>query len=329
MLSNTIVRDSNVLVGTPIQRNLQLIAERGRLRVPQLIQVKAKDPDLSTQDGLSRFDAQSWALVHMLMFDKGGARAKGLNQLFQLLAGGMDAEKAFAEALGAPEALEADYNQYLSKGIYSFVQLNVDVSVKKEGFSQRDVSPSEAATLRSLLYTATGRPIEARAAFAEARKGDAAADTYAAEGLLLEREGKLEEAKAAYEQAATAGSKSPYAHYRLATLRWAPNPSPDTLKGIDQLLTRAVALNSRHADAYAMLGEVRSLLGDENALGLAIRAAQLQPSKASHRLVGARILMRQKRYDEALKALQAATALPMSPEQQRMARELQAVIERK
>ena len=150
MLSNTIVRDSNVLVGTPIQGNLQLIAERSRLRVPQLIQVKAKAPDLSTQDGLSRFDAQSWALVHMLMFDKGGARAKALNQLFQLLAGGMDAEKAFAEALGAPEALEEDYNQYLSRGIYSFVQLNVDVSVKKEGLSQRDVSPSEAAALRSL-----------------------------------------------------------------------------------------------------------------------------------------------------------------------------------
>jgi hypothetical protein len=132
--------------------------------------------------------------MHMLMFDKGGARAKVLNQLFQMIAGGMDAEKAFAEALGAPEALESDYNLYLSKGIYSFIQLNVDVSVKKEGFSQRDVSPSEAAALRSLLYTATARPIEARAAFAEARKGDAAAETYVAEGLLLEREGKLDEA---------------------------------------------------------------------------------------------------------------------------------------
>lgn len=90
-----------------------------------------------------------------------------------------------------------------------------------------------------------------------------------------------------------------------------------------------MTLNSRHADAYAMLGDVRALLGDENALGLAVRAAQLQPAKASHRLVATRILLRQKRYDEALKALQAATALPMSPEQQRMACELQAGIERK
>jgi hypothetical protein len=90
-----------------------------------------------------------------------------------------------------------------------------------------------------------------------------------------------------------------------------------------------VTLNSRHADGYAMLGEVRSLLGDENALGLAVRASQLQPAKASHRLVATRILVRQKRYDEALKAPQGATALPMSPEQAKMARELQAAIERK
>jgi hypothetical protein len=68
----------------------------------------------------------------------------------------------------------------------------------------------------------------------EARKGDAAAET--------------------------SGPKSPYAHYRLATLRWTPNPSQGALKGIGQLLTQAVTLNSRHAEAYAMLAEVRSLL---------------------------------------------------------------------
>ena len=101
------------------------------------------------------------------------------------------------------------------------------------------------------------------------------------------------------------------------------------MQGIDQLLTRAVALNSRHADAYAMLADVRSLLGDVNAFGMAVRATQLQRGKASHRLVAIRILMRQKRYDDALKVLQSATALPMSPEQARMARELQGALERR
>jgi tetratricopeptide (TPR) repeat protein len=329
VMSNTIVRDGKVFVGTPIQRNLQLIAERSRLLLPALIQMKAGAAELKTDDGLSRFDAQAWALVHMLMFGHNGVREKALNQFLQLLVGGMDADKAFREALGAPEALEADYNQYLSRGIYSFLQFNVDVTVKKEGFSQRDLSASEAAAMRSLFYTATARPIEARAAFVEARKGDAAAETYTAEALLLEREGKRDEARQAYEQAVAAGSKSPFAHYRLATLRWTPNPSPETLKDIDQLLTRAVTLNSRHADAYAMLADVRSQLGDANAFGMAVRATQLQPGNASHRLVAARVLVRQKRYDEALKVLQTATALPMSPEEQRMARELQTVLERR
>jgi tetratricopeptide (TPR) repeat protein len=329
VLSNTIVRESSVLIGAPIPDDLRFIQERSRLRLTQLVGMKPNDRELSTQDGLSRFDAQAWALVHMLMYDNKGARAGALNQLFKMLADGTEPARAFREALGPPESLEDDYARYLTKSIYSFMQLNVDVSVKKEGFAQRDVPPAEAAALRSLFYAATNRPIEARAAFAEARKGDAAAETHAAEGLLLERDGKLEEAKAAYEQAAAAGSKSPYAHYRLATLRWGTNPSTETLKGIDQLLTRAVTLNSRHADAYAMLGEVRSVLGDPDALGLAVRATQLQPTKVSHRLVAARILLRQKRPDEAAKVLQAAATLSMSPEQARVLQELQTAASRK
>ena len=237
MLSNTIVREANVLVGTPIQGNLQLIAERSRLRVPQLIQVKAKAPDLSTQDGLEPLRRavmgagahadvrQGWRPRESVESAVPAARRRHGRR-----------EGVCRSARGLPRPSKRITTSICHGEFDLFVQLNVDASVKKEGFSQRDVSPSEAAALRSLWATATGRPIEARAAFAEARKGDAGAETYAAEGLLLEREGKLDEAKAAYEQAAAAGSKSLYAHYRLATLCWGPNPSQDTLKGIRSAL---------------------------------------------------------------------------------------------
>ena len=329
VFSNTIVRDSAILVGAPIPDNLRYIGERSRLLVPQLVAMKAGTPELATYDGLARFDAQAWALVHMLMFGNGGKGNPGFNQYFKLLASGTTADQAFREALGDPVALERDYALYLTRSIYSFAQLNVDASVKKEGFAQRDVTAGEAAAWRSLLYAATNRPIEARAAIAQARKENAAAETYVAEGLLLEREGKDAEARAAYEQAAAAGSKSPYAHYRLATMRWNSNPNNDALKEIEQLLTKAVNLNTRHADAYAMLGEVRSMLGDDKAVSLAIRAAQLEPADAGHRLTIVRILLRQKRPDEARKALQDAMALTMSEQQARHARELQAAIDRK
>jgi tetratricopeptide (TPR) repeat protein len=329
VFSNTIVRDSAVVVGAPIPDNLRLIAQRSRLHVPQIVAMKAAAPELATPDGLSRFDAQAWVLVHMLMFGNNGSRTAAVNQYFKLLAGGTSPEQAFREALGEPAGLERDYDPYLNRSIYSFLQLNIDVTVKKEGFAQRDVSAGEAAALRSLLYAASNRPIEARAAMAQARKENAAAEAHVAEGLLLEREGKLDEARAAYEQAATAGSKSPYAYYRLATMRWNPNPSTDTLKELEQLLTKAVNLNTRHADAYALLAEVRSLLGDNNAAALALRAAQLQPGDADHRLTIVRILLRQKRPDEARKVLEEAMALTMSPEQARHARELQTALDRK
>jgi tetratricopeptide (TPR) repeat protein len=145
---------------------------------------------------------------------------------------------------------------------------------------------------------------------------------------MLEREGKSDEARAAYEQAAAAGSKSPYAHYRLATMRWNPNPSTEALKEIEQLLTKAVSLNARHADAYDLLAEVRSLLGDPNAPALAIRAVQLEPADPDHRLTVVRILLRQKRPDEARKVLQEAMAFPMSPEQVQRAKQLQSALER-
>lgn len=328
VLSNTIVRDSAVLVGAPIPDNLRFIAERSRLFVPQIVQMKSNAPELKTADGLSRFDAQSWVLVHMLMFGNNRSRNGAVNQYFKLLAGGTNPDQAFREALGDPAALEHDYNLYLTRSIYSFVQFNVDVAVKKEGFSLRDVPAGEAAALRSLVYAGTDRPIEARAAMAQARKENAAAETHVAEGLLLEREGKMDEARAAYEQAATAGSKSPYAHYRLATMRWNPNPSTEALKDIEQLLTKAVSLNTRHADAYGLLAQVRSMLGDPNAVSLALRAAQLQPADPDHRLTIVYILLRDKRPEEARKVLKEAMAFPMSPEQAQRARQLQSALER-
>jgi len=70
------------------------------------------------------------------------------------------------------------------------------------------------------------------------------------------------------------------------------------------------------------------VLGNTASLGLAIRATRLEPSELSHRLVVTRILMREKRYDDALKAVQAAAPLARTPEQAAAARELQQAIER-
>ena len=173
------------------------------------------------------------------------------------------------------------------------------------------------------------RPTEARAAIGEARKTTpAAADSFLAEALLLEREDRTTEARAAYERAVEAGSISSYAHYRLASLRWQPQADRDTLAGIEKLLLRAVALNVRHAPTNAFLGEVRSLLGSGEPLPFVRRAIALAPSNPSYRLTAARILLRQQKYDEALKEAQAALGLAQTDDARRDAQTLITSIDR-
>ena len=329
VLSNTIVRDSELLIGAPIPWHLELLRAGRRLRVPDLVRMTLQSREMSNEEGKQLFDAESWAFVHYLMFGSQGARAAQLNQFFKLISSGTSVDAGFRESLGKAEDLETGFVLYLNQSIFTFAQLKVDVSVRREGFSQRTLAPAESASTRALLHVAMQRPVEARTAIAEARKADSAApDCHVAEGLLLDQEGKRDEAAAAFARAVSAGSKSSYAHYRLAGLRWAPGADRPVLQEIEKLLRQAVGLNARNAPAYAMLGEIRSVLGDTDSLGLAIRATQLEPAESSYRLTVARILMRQKRFDEAAKAAEAGLSLARTPEEGQAARELQQAIQR-
>jgi hypothetical protein len=74
------------------------------------------------------------------------------------------------------------------------------------------------------------RPSEARVLIDEARAADAKVPgAYVAEGLLLEGDGKSDEARAAYAKAVECGTLSAWAHYRLARLQWEGGQTPDAV----------------------------------------------------------------------------------------------------
>ena len=322
VLSNTLVRESKLLLGMPIPWHLERIRENARLKLPALLAVDRKSPDFLDGERLQTFDAESWAFVHFLMFGEAGARWPKLDQFIRLVESGAEPQVAFREALGRPEDLEAPFGAYISRSIFSARQLNVDASVKREGFAVRSLALPESASRRALFHAAMDRPLEARAAIAEARKGDASApDSFAAEAILLDREGKIDEARAAYERATGAGSAIGYAYYRLASLLWRPDPDPATLKRVEALLAEAIARNTRDAWAYAWIGEVRAILGTGEPLGMVLRAISLDPSEPQHRLRAANVLWRQRKYDEALKHAQSALELASDEETRRRAKE--------
>jgi tetratricopeptide (TPR) repeat protein len=329
VLSNTIVRDNQILLGPPIPWHLEALRAGARLRLPVLLKVTGQSPELSSGEGLSRFDAQAWAFVHFLMFANNGTRRSKLDQFFRLVAGGADPDVTFRETLGRVDALEADFLNYVNGSIFSYMRFEVDAGVKRERFAERALPPAESSSLLALFHTAMRRPVEARAAIAAARKANpTAAEGHVADAILLDQEGKRDEARDAFARAVDGGSTSAYAHYRLAGLRWTPRPDRDTVVDAEKLLTRSVALNDRYAPGYAFLAEVRSILGTGEIMEPLARAVQLEPSDPDHRLTVARILWRQKQHGEALKAVQVALALATTDEERRRARELQEQIER-
>jgi hypothetical protein len=320
VLSNTIVRESKLLLGPPIPWHLERLRAGIRLKVPALIKVANGSPELSTEEGLRTFDAESWALVHFLMFGENGARWPGLDRFSNLVARGSDPDVAFRETLGRPEDLDTPFALYTGRSLFSYRQVNVDASVKREGFVVRPLPVPEAASRRALFHVAMKRPVEARAAIAEARKGDTAApEAFVADALLLDAEGKSAEAAAALGRAIEAGSLSSYAHYRLASLTWRPDADRDTLERVEKSLARAVSLNNRDAHAYAFLAQVRSVLGTGDPVGLARRAISLEPAESHHHLTLAFVLARARQYDEAATEAQTALALAKTAEARRQA----------
>ena len=323
VISNTIVRDDHVLFGAPIPWELKILNERPLLTLPKLLSVTRQSPEAKEADKRDVFDAEAWAFVHFLMFGDEGARADKLNAYVKLVSTGTDAAKAFAESFGPVEALQGPFRVYFQRSIFSFRRINLDVSVERERFPVRPIPPAESASIRALFHAAMRRPVESRAAIAEARKADPKAPgSYVAEGLLADQDNKVDEAKAGYRKSAELGSTSAYAYYRLAQLTWQPNASREVFIEIEQALTKAVELNTRYAAAYAWLGETKAFLGTGESVGLIRRAIVIEPNEARHRLRLAGVLLRQGKPAEARIEAQAALTLADSDEERRDAERL-------
>ena len=309
VVSNTVVRDQKLFLGPPIPWHLQYLADRPRLSIARLIAVDRRSPEYTTADGRDTLDAEAWAFVHFLMFADNGARWSQLDQFVKLVGQGTDANTSFREAFGQPDALMEPFSVYIKRSLYSFRQFNVDVSVKREGFTVTPLSTVDEESRRALFHVAMRRPTEARSAIEAARKAGPAPDTWVAEGLMADQADKPDEARAAYARATDAGATDEYAYYRLASLMWQGSVDNPTLTKVAALLEKAIALNNRDANAYAMLGEARSALGSGDADGMALRAVSLDPSNPFVHYAAARVLRGEHKYDDALQQAQAALAL--------------------
>jgi hypothetical protein len=171
---------------------------------------------------------------------------------------------------------------------------------------------------------------DARALVAEARKAaPEGLRGYDVEAMLFDREGKREEARAAFTKAVGLNSESFYTHYRLGLLSCRPDPDQETRATIEKLVRRSLALNDTYPLSHALLADVM-VLGPQpgDGLGPALKAISLDPGSSSVRLSLARVLWRLARRDDAKAETLAARALARSDAERSQAEELFAFFNR-
>jgi hypothetical protein len=231
LLSNSIVRDNEIQFGRAIPWNVASLQQDGRLRLSELVTLESSSPYVVNGTTRARFDAQSWGVMHYMLFGlpDGGTR---VNQLAEILLKGSPSGDAIQKVFGSVDALETAYLNYQKKPL----------------------TTGESAGVLAAVHATFGRPVEARAAIAGAG-ANRGVGTYDAEALLLDREGKRDEARSAYAKAVELNSESFYTHYRLATLLWTASPDADLLRRLETLLRRSVALNNRYSPSQAFLAD--------------------------------------------------------------------------
>src|SRR5262245_11076164 len=323
VLANTIVHDEQIDVGRPIPSKLRELNSGARLKVADLIRVDRSSPYYTDESRSLLFDAEAWALVHLMMFGNEQTHVSKLNRYADLVRQDRPGEAAFRDAFGDPASWDGPLDVYSHRDVLTFGKAPVEVSVKAEGFTARTLTPAEAAAVRAGWHVAMGRPAEARALADEARRDASLAVPWEVDGMLLDQENKRDDARAAFAKAVEAGSANFYVHYRLAQLEWQPTVDREQLERRAVRLQRAVELNPDSASALSFLAETRSALGQaDEGLTLAQRAVSLEPREPYHRLALAHALQTAQRPGDAQREARLALQLARSDDERAQAQQL-------
>ncbi len=310
------------LLGAPLFRHVSRLRSQELLPLTTLFQIDHSSPHYNEQEKVGIFYGQSWALVHYLMLGLDGGRQQRFSQLLQNIARGETSEKAIERAFGKTvEVIEEEFEDYVQRG--EFPAQRVASADNPEAFAstamQRSaLSEGEANFYLGDLLLHIGRPIEAEVYFKQAIAAEPNfLATYASLGQLYAYQRRYAEAKK-YLERATQTPQNYNVHYLYAyalsregmsATGHISEYSREKVAVMREQLLRAIKLAPMFAPAYHLLALV-DLVADENldeAVAMARKATQLEPSKPSYALMLAHIYARRGNSGEASTILEPLT----------------------
>lgn len=298
---------NDALLGAPIQYYIQHLRGEGLLPLKTLFSVGFDSPHYNEDDKTGIFYGESWALVHYLMLGDSG-RQEQFKRFLQQISSGTEVTKAIESSFGVTIAtLEEELRSYIRNGNLTPLRLagsdNPQTYSSYTAIQRSTLSDGEANYYLGDLLLQGGRDSDAERYLKQAIALDPGfTPSYASLGVLYVHQRRYAEAKQ-YLQKATASPQSALVHYLHAYVLSRENISADgrvssysaeNAAMMREQLLRAIKLDPNYAPAPYLLAIVDLVRNErlDEAVEMAQKARQLEPSKTGYALLLAQIYLR-------------------------------------
>lgn len=300
--------EHKIFLGAPTVRS-RVLHSHALNTIEQLMSVTPRSSLYSTEF----FYAESWALVHFLIYGQGMEGGKKLDLFLSLLQQGMEQGKAFRQAFGEPKEMDKAFSNYLWVGSIDGMPQPFRATVLKGGpginekqFVVKTLSMAETRAELGSYHLWLHDPKGARALNEQALKDDPKLGlAHENMGFLDFADGKDAEATSEFSQAFALDQNlylSLFAKTMLSSL--ADSHTVNDMNTFGATIGKVLQVNPEFAPGYVQLARLAVRENDLNAaLLMSRKAEELEPTRAGYHLLTGRILLLMGKGSEA-----AATA---------------------
>jgi tetratricopeptide (TPR) repeat protein len=323
--------EKKVWLGKPQSHHVYRLRETKFLPLDKLFAVDHASPDYNESNRMSIFYAESWALVHYLMFGNQQRRLPQFTQFLALLDTGAPVADCFRKAFQTDFAgMEKELRDYISRNTYPAIAYTLDEKLVFD--SEMQSAPLGEAEAQFYLGDLAWRLryVKAEEHLQKAIALDPnLAAAHASLGMMRTYQGRFAEAKQHLERAValdTAGRNHLIYYYYARALSQeqveanktslAPAFDGERARAMRAALEKAIQINPQFAESYSLLAFVSLVTGErvDESAALLRRALAAAPGKHELTFMLAQISLRQEKYDEARRLLEPLARDAAQPE---------------
>src|SRR5579863_2363103 len=314
---NTDIRGKDISSGEPSVQNISLLRQNKLLPLSTLFAVDHNSPYYQEENKGSIFYAESWALTHYFAIQDQKDGTHRFTDYLQLVASNVDPVTAGTRAFGDLNELQKTLEGYVQQESFMHFNLKVPIDVDDSAFVVSPLTSNQADAVRADFLAYNGREADSRALVDQILKEDPNTPlAHETLGYIEFREGHLDQARKAYEDAVKLDSHSFLAQYYFAAISMRGGlPDAASEPAIEASFRNAIKLNPDFAPSYAGLAALFGMRREnlDEAHTLALTAVQIEPANVEYRVTAGNILLEMRQIANAIMGYKNALKLAKTP----------------